>query len=151
MKPLVILLSIFIIVIAFQKLTNQTLHYTKAGQIAISCMLLFTAMGHFLYTEGMSKMIPDFIPYKRILVLTSGYLEIVFALAILFTNYKNLTGWILIIFLILVIPSNIKASIEHLNFQTGNYDGKGISYLWFRIPLQFFFIFWSYFFLIKRH
>ena len=151
MKPLVILLITFTTVIAFQKLTNKTLNFTKAGQIAISFMLLFTAMGHFLFTEGMSKMIPDFLPYKRIIVLATGYLEIAFAIGILFPHYKQLTGWALIIFLILIIPSNIKASLEHLNFQTGSFDGKGILYLWFRIPLQLFFIFWIYFFLIRKH
>ncbi|MGG8497185.1 DoxX family protein [Tenacibaculum sp. TC6] len=151
MKPLVILLITFTTVIAFQKLTNKTLNHSKAGQIAISFMLLFTAMGHFLFTEGMSKMIPDFLPYKRIIVLTTGYLEIAFSIGILFTHYKLLMGWALIIFLILIIPSNIKASLEHLNFQTGSYDSKGILYLWFRIPLQLFFIFWVYFFLIRKY
>lgn len=113
-------------------------------------MLLFTALGHFLFTEGMSKMIPDFIPLKSTVTILTGVLEIVIAIGLLFPNYQKTTGWILIAFLLLMLPANIKASLENLNYQTGAYDGKGLSYLWFRIPLQVFFIAWVYFFTLKK-
>ena len=150
MKPLFVLLFAFLISIGIQKLLLKNINYSLSGRIAMCAMLLFTALGHFLFTEGMSKMIPDFIPLKSPVTILTGVLEIVIAIGLLFPNYQKTTGWILIAFLLLMLPANIKASLENLNYQTGAYDGKGLSYLWFRIPLQVFFIAWVYFFTLKK-
>lgn len=150
MKPLFVLLFVFLISIGIQKLLLKNINYSLSGRIAMCAMLLFTALGHFLFTEGMSKMIPDFIPLKSTVTILTGVLEIVMAIGLLFPNYQKTTGWILIAFLLLMLPANIKASLENLNYQTGTYDGKGLSYLWFRIPLQVFFIAWVYFSSLKK-
>lgn len=150
MKPLFVLLFVFLISIGVQKLLLKNINYSLSGRIAMCAMLLFTALGHFLFTEGMSKMIPDFIPSKPMVTILTGVLEIVIAIGLLFPNYQKTTGWILIAFLLLMLPANIKASLENLNYQTGTYDGKGLSYLWFRIPLQVFFIAWVYFSSLKK-
>lgn len=150
MKPLFVLLFVFLISIGIQKLLLKNINYSLSGRIAMCAMLLFTALGHLLFTEGMSKMIPDFIPLKSTVTILTGVLEIVMAIGILFPNYQKTTGWILIAFLLLMLPANIKASLENLNYQTGTYDGKGLSYLWFRIPLQVFFIAWVYFSSLKK-
>ncbi len=150
MKPLFVLLFVFLISIGIQKLLLKNINYSLSGRIAMCAMLLFTALGHLLFTEGMSKMIPDFIPLKSTVTILTGVLEIVMAIGLLFPNYQKTTGWILIAFLLLMLPANIKASLENLNYQTGTYDGKGLSYLWFRIPLQVFFIAWVYFSSLKK-
>ncbi|MDP2540998.1 hypothetical protein CSC81_13610 [Tenacibaculum discolor] len=150
MKPLFALLFVFLISIGIQKLLLKNINYSLSGRIAMCAMLLFTALGHFLFTEGMSKMIPDFIPLKSTVTILTGVLEIVMAIGLLFPNYQKTTGWILIPFLLLMLPANIKASLENLNYQTGTYDGKGLFYLWFRIPLQVFFIAWVYFSSLKK-
>ena len=49
-------------------------------------------------------------------------------------------------FFILILPSNIYASVKKINYQKATLDGPGLSYLWFRMPLQVFFIGWVYFF-----
>ena len=149
MKPLFVLLIIFIISTGAQKLFLKSVNYTLSGRIAMCTMLLFTALGHFLFIEGMSKMIPSFIPLKSPIVILTGMFEIILAIGLLLPNYQKTTGWVLIIFLLLMLPANIKASLENLNYQTGTYDGKGLSYLWFRIPLQLFFIAWVHFSSIK--
>ena len=60
--------------------------------------------------------------------------------------FKNFLG----LFFIAILPANIKASMENINYQTGELDGIGLEYLWFRIPLQLFFIVWVFFTAIKR-
>ncbi|MGG6230383.1 DoxX family protein [Tenacibaculum sp. SDUM215027] len=150
MKPLFILLLTFLVTVGVQKLFFKTINYSLSGRIAMCTMLLFTALGHFVFTEGMSKMIPNFIPLRSSIVTLTGVLEIMLAIGLLLPNYVKITGWILILFLLLILPTNIKASLENLNYQTGNYDGKGITYLWFRIPLQLFFIAWVYFFTLRK-
>ncbi|WP_047789353.1 DoxX family protein [Tenacibaculum mesophilum] len=150
MKPLFILLLTFIVSTGIQRLISKNINYLISARIAMCTMLLFTALGHFLFTDGMSKMIPNFIPLKPTLVLATGILEIILAIGLLLPVYQKTTAWILIFFLLLMLPANIKASLENLNYQTGTYNGKGLSYLWFRIPLQLFFIVWVYFSTLKK-
>ncbi|GLU43228.1 hypothetical protein Musp01_08520 [Muricauda sp. NBRC 101325] len=115
----------------------------------MAIMLVFTAMGHFMFVEGMSAMVPPFIPFKNQLVLLTGILEIILGISILFPHYQTFTAWMLIAFLILILPANIYGAIHHVNYQTGIANGPGLAYLWFRIPLQLFFIIWVYVSMIR--
>ncbi|WP_067038104.1 hypothetical protein [Allomuricauda sp. CP2A] len=145
MKPLFVLVVVFIISALILKLVAGQVDYSFAARIAMACMLVFTAIGHFTFTEGMSAMLPDFLPKKKELVLITGLVEIALGVGLVFPQYKFASAWILIVFFILVLPANIKAAMEHINYQTGELDGPGISYLWFRVPLQLFFLLWVYF------
>ncbi len=94
----------------------------------------------------MTMMVPEFIPLKKGLVYLTGILEIGFAIGLLLPAYAGITTWALITFLILMIPGNIKAAVDHVDYQKGTKNGPGPMYLWFRIPLQLFFIAWICFF-----
>lgn len=118
------------------------------GNIALCIMLLYTAIGHFKFPDGMAKMIPSFIPFKKELVFITGILEILAAVALMFPQSRYFAGVFLILFFIAILPANIYASIKHLDYQNGTYDGKGLNYLWFRIPMQLFLISWVWFFAI---
>ncbi|WP_345968621.1 DoxX family protein [Arenibacter algicola] len=121
-----------------------------AGQIAMAAMLLFTSLGHFMFTEGMAAMMPEFIPLKKEMVYFTGVMEILFAIGLLIPRLKTPTAWLLMLFFILILPANIKAAVENLNYQTGELNGSGIDYLWFRVPLQIIFILWVYFTTLKK-
>ncbi|HAS46616.1 MAG TPA: hypothetical protein DCS93_39400 [Microscillaceae bacterium] len=151
MKPFIVLISTFIITIIALKLAKRPLSYPLAGQIAMSCMLVFTAVGHFIFTKGMTAMLPEFIPLKIEVVIASGLLEIAFAIGLLFPAYRQLTGWALILFFIFTLPVNIRSAIQNINYQTGELNGPGLHYLWFRVPLQMLFIGWVYFSAIKNN
>lgn len=151
MKPLIILLSSFLIFMIVIKITNKEYDFALSGRIAMSIMLLFTAIGHFAFTKGMSLMIPKFIPHKETFVHLTGIFEILLAIGLLIPRLKYISGWTLIIFLLLMLPANIYASIHNINYQKGTFDGNGLAYLWFRIPLQFLFITWAYFSAIRIH
>jgi len=144
MKPLIVLLSSFIIAIFLIKMVIKEFDFALSARIAISIMLCFTAIGHFVFTNGMSKMIPNFIPFKTTLVHLTGLFEIFLAIGLHIPRIKVISGWSLIIFLLLMLPSNIYAAIHQVNYQKGTFDGNGLTYLWFRIPLQFLFIVWAY-------
>jgi len=144
MKPLVVLLSSFFIAIFVMRIINKDYNFALSARIAMSIMLCFTAIGHFAFTKGMSMMIPQFIPFKTNLVYLTGLFEIILAIGLLIPKFKVISGWTLIIFLVLMLPANIYASIHHINYQKGTFDGHGLSYLWFRIPLQILFIVWAY-------
>lgn len=145
MKPFIVLLAVFVFSIAAMKVFGGTYNYALSGRVAMSVMLLFTATAHFVFTKGMALMIPDFIPYKITTVYLTGIIEIVAAIGLLLPNFRVVTAWLLIAFFILILPANIYAAIKNIDYQNGTFDGNGINYLWFRIPLQIFFIVWTYF------
>jgi uncharacterized membrane protein len=144
MKPLFVLLGAFIISLLFIKLFTKAFDYRLSGRIAMSVMLVFTAIGHFAFTKGMTMMLPNFIPCKTEVIYLTGVIEILAAAGLLIPGFKVWTGWALILFFILLLPGNIKAALDHVDYQKGTFDGNGPAYLWFRIPLQILFIVWTY-------
>ncbi|MCT4699490.1 DoxX family protein [Tenacibaculum haliotis] len=144
MKPLSILILTFIISIFTNKFIKKEYNFALSARIAISIMLLFTAIGHFYFTKGMSMMIPKFIPFKEFIIYLTGMFEILLAIGILIPRFQIISAWLLIFFLLLMLPANIYASLNKINYQRGTFDGNGLIYLWFRIPLQILFIVWTY-------
>lgn len=150
MKPLIVLLSVFLISLLTTKFVRGHYDVALSGRIAMSAMLVFTAIGHFAFTDGMVMMLPDFIPFKTEVVYFTGIIEIAAALGLLIPHLRIITAWLLIVFFILILPANIYAAIKQVDYQKATFDGNGLSYLWFRIPLQILFMVWTYFSAIKR-
>lgn len=150
MKPLVVLLGTFVLAVAISKFTIGSWNIVFSGNLSMSIMLCFTALGHFMYTNGMAMMLPAFIPMKKLLVYLTGIAEIILGILLVFPRYRLITGLLLIVFLMLMLPANIKAALKRIDFEKATYEGKGISYLWFRIPLQIWFMVWVYIFAINN-
>jgi uncharacterized membrane protein len=150
MEVLIVLITAFGCALTIIKLSGRHYDFYRAGRIAMSAMLLFTATGHFMFTKGMTMMLPDFLPFKTELIYLTGLIEIAAAIGLLIPGLSMLTGWLLILFFVLILPSNIKTAAEHIDMYKSTCDGKGISYLWFRIPLQMLFIIWIYVCAIKQ-
>lgn len=144
MKPLIVLIVASTISLLLLKIIYGKFDFSLSARIGISVMLLFTALGHFLFPDGMALMIPDFIPFKKETIYLTAIIEIIGAIGLHVPQLRVLTAWLLILFFILIFPANIKAAIDHLDYQTGTYNGHGLIYLWFRIPLQILFILWIY-------
>ncbi len=149
MLPLLILLSLYLVSLLIGKWRDRP-DALFAGLLAMSGMLLFTATGHFLYPEGMAMMLPPVIPFRKELVLLTGVLEVAAAVGLLVEKYTVRTAWGLIIFFVLVLPANLYAAWQRVNYQEADFTGPGLAYLWFRIPLQLLFIGWVYYFGIAK-
>ncbi|WP_417354573.1 hypothetical protein [Flavobacterium sp.] len=150
MDVLIVLFTAFIAGILISKLTKRDFKWRFSGNLAMCCMLCFTGVGHFLFTKGMAMMLPSVVPYREALVYITGVAEFIFGILLLFPAYRKTTGIIIILFFILILPANIYASLHNVNLMEANYTGKGITYLWFRVPLQVFLIVWVYVFSIKK-
>ncbi|RKR14483.1 putative membrane protein [Maribacter vaceletii] len=144
MKPFIVLIVVSILALIFLKINTGDYNYALSARIGMSAMLVFTALGHFMYADGMALMVPDFIPFKKEVIILTGILEALGAFALHFSEFRVLVAWFLILFFITILPSNIKAAVENINYQKGTYDGPGLLYLWFRVPLQICFILWVY-------
>ena len=150
MKPLIVLLGAFglSLVVTYYFASPDV---QLCGRIAMSAMLLFTAVGHFAFTRGMMLMIPPFIAFKKELVLATGGIEIAAAIALLIPSLAVATGWLLIAFFVVLLPANVYAAIHHIDYQKATPNGPGPKYLWFRIPLQLLFIVWIYWCVFARY
>ncbi|KAB5488916.1 hypothetical protein [Flagellimonas hadalis] len=149
MKPLLVLLSVFVVLFVTFKIFRGHYEFALSGRIAMSVMLLFTALGHFVFTKGMTMMLPSFIPFKTEMVYLTGILEIAGAIGLFLPNFRVIIGWLLIVFFLLILPANIYAAFNNIDYQNGTFEGNGPSYLWFRIPLQLLFMVWTYLSAIK--
>ena len=125
MIPLIVLITVFIVSLFAIKIFTGKYKLSLSGRIAMSVMLVFTAIAHFAYTEGMAMMLPEFIPYKNFIVYFTGIVELAAAIGLLLPKYKKLTARLLIIFFVLILPANMYATMHQVNYQTGSYDGKG--------------------------
>ncbi|MFA6059423.1 MAG: hypothetical protein WC756_14550 [Taibaiella sp.] len=142
--PEIILIIVFITSLLIIKGSKGTLEIARAARIGMAAMLVVTGIAHFAFTKGMTMMLPPFIPQKELIIYITGILEFAAAAGILLPGFRVITGWLLITFFILLLPANIYAALNHINLKTAGYDGDGPAYLWFRIPLQLFFIAWVY-------
>ncbi|WP_343561881.1 hypothetical protein [Sphingobacterium sp.] len=149
MKPLFVLLTVFLISNLVIRQYKGDMDYHLAGKIALAITLLFTSLGHFIYTKGMVLMLPEFLPLKKEIIYATGLLEVMAAFGLFIPSVSRLTGILLIVFFILILPTNIYASIRHLNYETATFDGKGLGYLWFRIPFQLLLIGWTFYFVLR--
>ena len=146
MKPLIVLIVVFTLTLFGIKIFQGRWDLIFSGSLAMSMMLVLTAIGHMKFTRGMVMMMPSFLPYKKTLVYATGIFEIVAAVGLLIDSYRHLTAIALIIFFILILPANIYGAIRKVNIEKGSYNGPGPGYLWFRIPMQLFFIGWVWYF-----
>lgn len=149
MAPLIVLIVSFLSVLIYLMIKNKKLDLLAPGRIAMAILLLFTAIGHFRYTEGMEEMIP-LLPAKKMWAILTGIIELAAGTALLMHWQTRRIGWLLIIFFVLILPANIYAAVHRINYQDPGIPGPGVSYLWFRIPLQILFVLWTYVFIIHH-
>ena len=150
MKPLFVLIIAYGIALVAGKILGHQWNFVFAGNLAMSVMLLFTAIGHFAFSKGMTMMLPGFIPFKKEIIYTTGLIEILAATGLFIPSYRQLTSVLLIVFFILILPANIYAAVKKVDYQKGTYEGSGANYLWFRVPMQLFLIAWVWYFGIYR-
>ncbi|SFU32548.1 hypothetical protein SAMN05216480_101745 [Pustulibacterium marinum] len=85
------------------------------------------------------KIMPPYIPAPKAMVFWSGVAEIILGSALFFPTIKDIALWNIIIMLVIFFSVHI-----HM-LQDDKIRSKfPLWLLWFRIPLQFLLIYWSY-------
>jgi len=115
---------------------------TVRARVGLSLFFIFTAIGHFIRTEEMAAMLPAFVPYRIETIYLTGVFELLGAIGVWIPRLTKLTGYLLILMLIGILPANIYSAINRVDF--GGH-GAGPTYLLVRIPFQLFVIWWTYF------
>ncbi|MBB5395949.1 hypothetical protein [Mucilaginibacter sp. AK015] len=146
MKPLIVLLAVFAVSCLATFVAGHPADYYFCGRLAMGVMLMFTATAHFKFTKGMVLMLPTFVPFKQAVIYITGYIEILAGIGLLVKAVRGPVALFVIFFLVILLPANIHAAQNRVNLEKPDACGNGLKYLWFRIPLQLFFIAWVYYF-----
>ena len=112
-----------------------------AGRLGLALVLIMTGSAHFTRTEGIMKMIPEWMPAAREIIWATGVLEILAAVGLLVKRTVRITGRMLILYFIAVFPLNVWAAMNHVDF--GGH-ALGPLYLLARGPFQALLIFWAW-------
>jgi uncharacterized membrane protein len=139
------LLGTFLMALVILRISWKRFEPALSARIGMAAMLTLTGIAHFFFTKGMVMMLPAFVPMKTMIIYLTGVLELIAAIGLLMPKYQVRTAWGLIVFLILLLPANVYAAVQHVNLEAATYDGAGPQYLWYRIPLQILFIAWVHF------
>ncbi|MBM7634356.1 hypothetical protein [Geomicrobium sediminis] len=98
-------------------------------------MILFVAgVLHFTHEKLFRSIVPKFLPFRRLIVLVSGVMELAFSVLLWVQKGQKLTGKLLALFMIIVFPANIYMAAKNRTY----INGKKIHpvFLWLRLPLQ---------------
>jgi len=87
-------------------------------------------------------MLPAAVPYRVELIYLTGVFELLGAIGVWIPRLRRLTGLLLIIMLIGILPANIYSALQRVEF--GGH-GAGPLYLLVRVPFQLLVICWTYF------
>src|SRR5262245_55635152 len=141
-----ILLGTFLVLSAIDRV-GHVVPAKRRGEMSLAAVFIFTAVGHFLLTEKMADMLPDWVPLRTAIVYATGVVEFTAAAGLLIPRLSRATGIWLVAFLILVFPANVYAALHHVDI--GGH-AAGPVYLLIRLPLQLILIAWAWWFAVRR-
>ena len=116
------------------------------GILGIFIAFCFFGVGHFVQTDAMIEMLPDFLPARRLLVLNTGVVEIAIGVGLLVPATRRFAGLTAIAVLIGFFPVNVYAALNHTGM--GGYVW-GPEYLLIRLPLQVLLVAWTWIFVVR--
>ena len=103
----------------------------------LSLIVITTGILHFVAPDKLVKIVPDWLPAHRTLVLVSGVFEIAGGVGLLLKQTRTLAAWGLVALLAAVFPANINMAVHKIYT-----DNPWI--LWGRLPFQGVLIAWAY-------
>ena len=139
---LVLLVPYLILTLIGRLVPRLKITSSKRARVGLSLFFVVTALAHFISTEEMAAMIPPSIPYRIELIYLTGVLELLGAIGVWIPRLERLTGFLLVLMLISLLPANIYSAINRIEF--GGHGG-GPAYLLVRVPFQLFVTWWTYF------
>jgi len=109
----------------------MTLKPVLQGGLCVFLALFFFVAGllHFIKADAFVQIVPPFLPFPKIIVHLTGGMELLFAMGLLISKFKRITG-----ILLAVLPANIYMAMADIPF-----NGRDLTdfQLWFRVAMQF--------------
>ena len=104
------------------------------GSWFFAVFFFYAGLMHFAQEESFTAIVPPFIPFPKLIVWTTGLMELVFAILLILPRYRKLAGFLLAPFLLAVLPANIHMAMNNIPF--GEMSATPTT-LWLRVVLQF--------------
>ena len=82
----------------------------------LAAFYMLGGIGHFLAIDKVVRIVPDFVPYPRAVVIVTGILEIAGAIALLMPRWRRVAGIMLALYAACVFPANIKHAVDGISF-----------------------------------
>lgn len=83
------------------------------GRIVLGTFLIGAGIGHFVNADAFLAQVPPWMPAPEAVVAISGVVELILGAALILTpqRYRNLIGWIVAAFFVVIFPGNISQFI----------------------------------------
>jgi uncharacterized membrane protein len=107
----------------------------------LTALLFATGTGHFVRSEGMAAMLPDWVPACTGIILVTGVLELMAAVGLWLLGLTRTVGHCLILMFLGLLPANVYAAVNRVGF--GGHE-MGPVYLLVRVPFQLLLIGWAH-------
>jgi uncharacterized membrane protein len=116
------------------------------GRASLALLFAFTGLGHFVKTDAMAAMLPEWVPLRVPLIHATGVLELAGAVGLLVPGLSRIAGWCLIAFLVAAFPANVHAAVHRV--EMGGHE-SGPIYLAVRGPFQALLVGWAWWFAVR--
>lgn len=119
----------------------DTLLDPQIHRYLIGSLFILAGILHFVKPSYFIRIMPDYLPWHKPLVLISGFFEILGGIGIMIPALQLHASWGLILLLLTVFPANITM------FQKAHHKHGFTLYTWLlllRLPLQLLLIWWVY-------
>jgi len=103
----------------------------------LSVTMVAAGVLHFVAPGTFTKIVPDWLPAPKVLVLVSGFFEIAGGLGLLVRRTRTAAAWGLAALFAAVFPANVNMAVHKIYT-----DNPWI--LWGRLPFQGMLIAWAY-------
>lgn len=137
MAPLIVFLASTLILRLVGRFGVKPLNsWRDAGRVGLAIMFLFTGSTHFSpMKHDLAAMIPPPFTGTLWMIYLTGVLEIAGAIGLLLPRLRKPAALCLVLMLITLFPANVYAALHQVQLR-----GQDVTPLWFRTPLQLFWI-----------
>jgi uncharacterized membrane protein len=80
------------------------------GRWLLAALLAVAGVGHLVATESFLAQVPPFLPFPVAVVIVSGIVELVAAVALV-TVRRTAVGWLVAAWFVLVFPGNVSQAV----------------------------------------
>jgi len=114
----------------------------NALRYVLSVLMIGAGIYHFAKPEPFIKIVPDWLPMPRALVLVSGFFEIAGGVGLLIKRVQKFSAWGLAALFVAVFPANVYMAVNRITLGIPALNNSLI--LWGRLPFQAVLIAWAW-------
>lgn len=118
--------------------------YQLVAMWVLALAMISIGILHFVQPKPFVRIVPKWLPAPLALVYISGFFEIAGGVGLLIPMTRQAAAWGLIALYIAVFPANIYMLTNNISLNPKKPIPRWA--LWARLPFQFLFIAWAYWF-----